>query len=105
LAERLQAKVFILNAAQATGSNNRRGDWLEEALMDLVNSARQAGVRVSYHTAFGFNREEILDLVRKEGVDLLVFGVDGRYLRRSLLRLEPRVVSRIVQVKEKDHSN
>ena len=105
LAERLHAEVFILNANRPPRQEYTQKNGLEDALLDLVNSARQAGLGVSYHTARGFNKEEILQFVKEEGVDLLVFGEDGVELRRSLVRIKPRPAIRIVEVRDKAHTH
>jgi nucleotide-binding universal stress UspA family protein len=103
LAERLQAQVYILQKAAVPGFENPVSGWLEEALLDLINSARQAGLTVSHHLAHRELEVEIVDLVKEEGIDVLVFGGDNGACERLLLHVKPLVSSQIILVKEKDH--
>jgi hypothetical protein len=103
LAKRLQAQIYILQGAAVTGFENPLSGWLEEALLDLINSARQAGLTVSHHIAYRELEVEIVGLVKEEGIDVLVFGGDDQVCERLLLQVKPLVPSQIIQVKEKDH--
>jgi hypothetical protein len=105
LAERLQARVYILQQDAVAGAEDPFATWLDEALADLINSARQAGLTVSHHIAHREFREEIVGLTKEEGIDLLVFGADDGACDRLLLQVKPLVSSQIIQVKEKDHIN
>ena len=103
LAERLQAQVYILQQAAVTGLENPRSVWLDEALSDLINTARQAGLTVSHHIADGELRGEIIAMARAEGIDVLVFGEEEGIGERFLVQLKSLVAGQIIQVKEKDH--
>jgi hypothetical protein len=102
LAERLNAHVYILQHAAVSGLDNPLSMWVDEALLDLINSARQAGLMVSHHIAHRNLEEEIVGLVRNEGIDVLVFGDDDGAGERLLLQIKPLIPSQIIQVKEKD---
>ena len=103
LAERIEAQVFILQSDDATGADSSLTLFLGEALSDLINSARQAGLNVSHHIAHKELKEEIVGLVKDEHIDLLVFGVDEKLNKRLLLQVKPLVSSQIIQVSEKKH--
>ena len=103
LAERIEAQVYILQQDKDTGTNNPMTVYMGEALSDLINSARQAGLHVSHHIAHKELKEEIIGLVRAESIDLLVFGAEDGLNRRLLLQLKPLVSSQIIQVKGKNH--
>lgn len=102
LAERLGAHVYILQQITAPASG-ALSIWMAEALLDLVNSARQAGLVVSHHVTDRLFEEEIVALVRKEGIDVLVCGDDDGVGERLLLQIKPLISSQIIQVKGKDH--
>lgn len=104
VAGRMQAEVFILkvNEPADAGSDTKR-DWKEEAMLDLVISARQAGLTVSYHVATGLFEDEVLNMIHKEGIDLVVLGEDERILMHALVRLRSRFSSQVIQVKSKDN--
>jgi hypothetical protein len=103
LAERLSAHVYILQQAAASSLDNPLSIWMGEALSDLINSARQAGLVVSHHVTHRLLEEEIVGLVRNEGIDVLVFGDDDAADERLVLQIKPLIPSQIIQVKGKDH--
>jgi nucleotide-binding universal stress UspA family protein len=103
LAERIKARVYILQSDNGTGADSSLTLYMEEALSDLINSARQAGLNVSHHIAHKALKEEIVGLVKDEHIDLLVFGVDEKVDKRLLRQVKPLVSSQIIQVKGKKH--
>ena len=105
LAERLSAHVYILQQADASGLDNPLSMWMGEALLDLINSARQAGLVVAHHITHRNFEEEIVGLVRDEGIDVLVFGDDDAAGERLVLQIKPLIPSQIIQVKGKNHIN
>jgi len=103
LAERVQSHVYILQYAPLSSGKTQHSAWMDEALSDLINSARQAGLTVSHLVTHREIGAEIVDLVREEGIDLLVFGTDAGLSDRLLLHIKPLVPTQVIQVKEKDH--
>jgi len=103
LAERLRAQVYILRHDEVDASPNSIATWLDEALLDLINSARQAGLTVSHHIAHRELKEEIVGLVKDESIDVLVFGTDNGACEHLMLQIKDLVSSQIIQVREKDH--
>ena len=102
LAERIKAQVYILQQDDGVGPENPMFPYIGEALSDLINSARQAGLNVSHHIAHDELKEEIVELVRTEGIDLLVFGDEDDVNPRILKQVKPLVSSLIFQVKGKN---
>lgn len=102
LAERVQSHVYILQNIPPETGQTQFSSWLDEALADLVNSARQAGLTVSHHVTHRELSTEIIDLVREEGIDLLIFGSEDGPGDRLLLQIKPLIPAQIIQVKEKD---
>jgi hypothetical protein len=98
-ADRLQAAVILLRFADRL---EQRRLWVEEALADLVASARLAGLSLSVVEANGTPVREIVDLADSERIDLLVFSEDQRQLEREVLELAPRLGHIVIQVREKD---
>jgi len=106
LAERLPGpRSYILRHDAVEDSPNSIAVWLDKALLDLINSARQAGLAVSHHIAHRELKEEIVDLVKDEGIDVLVFGADNGACEHLMLQIKDLVPSQIIQVREKDHIN
>ena len=105
LAERLQAQVYILQQSSITGENDQHSLWLDAALSDLINTARQAGLIVSHHIASGEMKGEIIEMSMAEGIDVLVFGDEDGISESLPLQLKPMFHEQIIHVKEKDHIN
>jgi nucleotide-binding universal stress UspA family protein len=103
LAERIKAQVYILQSDDDTGADQSLQFYRGEALSDLINSARQAGLKVSHHIAHKALNEEIVGLVKDEHIDLLVFGEEETLNKRLLLQVKPLVSSQIIQVRGKKH--
>jgi nucleotide-binding universal stress UspA family protein len=103
LAERIKAQVYILQPDDAMGADSSMRIYMGEALSDLINSARQAGLKVSHYIAHKALKEEIVGLVKDEHIDLLVFGVEEKLDKRLLLQVKPLVSSQIIQVRGKKH--
>ena len=104
-ADRMKAQVFILKVNQPNEPINNKHAWIEEAMRDLINSARQAGITVSYHVADGDFEDEILSMVRAEGIDLVVLGENEVHLNHSLLQFRSRIPGQVIQVKGKNGVN
>lgn len=103
LAERMRANVYIL-LLESLGDRDDLAPW-EEALLELINNAREAGLAVSYHIGKGSFEEEVMAFILEEDIDLIVFGGDEAYLASSLLRIKSRAPVKIIQVKKKNDVN
>lgn len=101
LAERIQAKVFIL-LARHSANHPGIGSWVEEVLMDVIHSACEEGLQVSYHIAEDGFEEEVLSLVESEHIDLIVVGAEKGPVKDSLQRIIPQMSTQIIQVRGKD---
>ncbi len=105
LAARLKAKVYILQQVAHTEDERQFSSWLDEALSDLINNARQAGLTVSHYLTRRELGKEAVDLAKAEGIDLLVFDADEGLNERFLLQVRSLALPQIIQVKEKDWVN
>jgi len=101
LAKRLDAQVYILQQA-ARSSVPPFGSTLEDALNDLINSAREDGLTLSHYIATRDLKEEIISVAREEGVDLLVMEADDETGLRLVRQVEPLFAGQIIQVRGKD---
>ena len=103
LAERLHAQVYILRQSSVKGQKDQHSLWFDAALSDLINIARQAGLRVAHHIASGEMKGEIIGMSMAEGIDVLVFGDEDGISESLPLQLKPMFHKQIIHVKEKDH--
>jgi hypothetical protein len=101
LAERLRARVFILQWSGNGDDRDIDSAWLDEALADLVASARLAGRHLSHLKVIGPPEEEVVGLIKDERIDYLVLREGRSGIERRLLQLEPDLTHRIIRVKER----
>jgi hypothetical protein len=102
LADRLDAHIHILQQSLARRTESQQTVWLHETLQDLINDARQNDILVSQYTVNTNFKDEIVDLVRSEHIDLLIFSADQALSEDLLLQIMPLIPSQIIQVREKD---
>ena len=95
--------MFIVQQSKGDGELEPHSVWLEEALHDLISSARLAGLDVTHLVTTGDTAGKIISLVKSEGITLLVLGVDDGDYENFILQMKPHLPCQIVQVKEKDH--
>ena len=103
LAERIQAKVFIL-LARPSGNSNQMDGWVEDVLMDVIHGACEEGLQVSYHIAENGFEDEVIGLVESEHIDLIVVSAEKGPIKDILQRIIPRMSAQIIQVKGKDNT-
>lgn len=103
LASRIRAQVYILRHDAEGLSAGSTATWFEKALLDLINSARQAGLTVSDLITHRELIKEVVDLVRAESMDVLVFGAGNGACKRLIHQIKDTFAGQIIQVKEKDH--
>lgn len=100
LARRLQAQIYILQQAQTEGTApSATSAYINDALSDLINSARQMGLVVFHHIANVDMKQEIVELVKEESIGFLVFSVDDIESRHFIREIKSLVSSQIIQVK------
>jgi hypothetical protein len=101
LAERIQAKVFVLLFLQP-GNPHQLDSWVEQVLMDVIHGACEEGLQVSYHIAENGFEDEVINLVESEHIDLIVVSADKSAIKDILRRIIPQMSTQIVQVRGKD---
>ncbi|MBF0528362.1 MAG: universal stress protein [Deltaproteobacteria bacterium] len=100
LADRVPSQIFVLKS-ESTEIKKNNHDWLDKALMDLINTGRRAGLTISYHITCAQFEEEVINFARNERIDLLVIGGDEQNIDRILNKLKDRVSGQVVTVKQK----
>jgi nucleotide-binding universal stress UspA family protein len=103
LAERIQAKVFILLSRQL-GNPHQIDSWVEEVLMDVIHGACEEGLQVSYHIAEDGFEDEVISLVESEHIDLIVVSAEKGPIKDILQRIIPQMSTQIIQVRGKDNT-
>lgn len=104
LAARIRAQVQILRHDARGLSANSKAIWFEKALLDLINSARQAGLTISDHITHQELTKDVVDLIRNENIDILVFGVGNGACKRLIFQIKDTFPGQIIQVKKRTTS-
>ncbi len=103
LAARIRAQVYILRHDAEGLSANSKAIWFEKALLDLIYSARQAGLTVSDLITHQELTKDVVDLIKDESIDVLVFGAGNGACKQLIFQIKDTFPGQIIQVKEKDH--
>jgi nucleotide-binding universal stress UspA family protein len=103
LAERIDAKVFII--VFKMNPEMKPAPPHEEACLEMVHSAREAGVPVSFHFVRERTERELYDFVQAEHIDVVVIGARDKTMRALTRGLSPRLPVQIIRVEEKQDIN
>ncbi len=105
LAKRIPARVFILEFVRS-GRGDLKRIPEEDLLGDLITTARQCGLNVSYHTVWGIPfEEEVIGFVHEEGIHILVLEEGGEHWNRFLRYAGATMPTQVILVKEKKGRN
>jgi len=106
LAKRIPARVFILEFVRSGRGEDRQGMSEQDLLGDLITTARQSGLNVSYHTVWGVPFEkEVIGFLHEEGIHILVLEEGGEHWNRFLRHTGATMPSQVILVKEKKGQN
>lgn len=98
----MHAKLIILTIdLNEKSADSHIENWAQEALHDLVQSASQQGLPVSYHIAQDGFEKEITGLIAEENIDLLVFGAGDKRMADAMQGLKPKIGAQLIKVREK----
>jgi K+-sensing histidine kinase KdpD len=100
LAERLSARLIILRIEPLKGKTALSG-WMDDALFEILNRARETGLAVSCNTLRDGSGEAVLGFVQEQGIDVLVVGEHERHWEKDVLRMNSRMPTQIIRVEEK----
>lgn len=101
LAERLHARVYIFRSVSAHQIDDVMYLWLNEAISDLVASARSAGLSVTDYISDGDIQSELTELIKTENIDFMIFSPEEQIDEPLLHQLKSQVMAQFIQVKEK----
>ena len=102
LAERLDAQIYILQQAPPVNTDTQQTLWFNETLQDLFNDARRNKIALSHYFINTNFADEIIDLVKTEHIDMLVFSADAEVTESLLFHVKSQVPSQIIQVRDKN---
>jgi K+-sensing histidine kinase KdpD len=100
LAERIKAQVILLRIEPLEQKTALAG-WVDEAVFELLNRAREAGMSVSCNTLRDHSRAAVIGFVREQEIDVLVVGENERRWIKDLLQMKSGMPTQIIRVSEK----
>lgn len=100
LAERIMAKVFVLFFKDGNPDQDQV-TMLEKACMEMVHSACEEGMNVSFHIARDGFDVEFPNFIRIEHIDLIVIGDDEMDMESTIRSIKPALSVQIIKVKGK----
>jgi nucleotide-binding universal stress UspA family protein len=104
LAKRIGGKVFII-FFKNENSAMKNSAQPEAACREMVNSAREEGVSVSFHYARDRSQHELIEFIKAEQIDLLVMGTKDARMEAITRGIKPRVSVQIIKVEGKQDIN
>jgi len=104
LAKRIGGKVFIL-FFKNENPDMKNSDQPEAACREMINSAREEGVFVSFHFAQDRSEQELVDFIKAEQIDLIVMGTKDARMGAIIRGIKPRVSVQIIKVEGKQDIN
>jgi K+-sensing histidine kinase KdpD len=103
LAERIKAQVIVLRVEPVEQKTALAG-WIDEAVLELLNRAREAGTSVSCNTLRDRSKEAVVGFVKEQEIDVLVVGEKERFWGNDLLQMKSRMPTQIIRVSEKEEA-
>jgi K+-sensing histidine kinase KdpD len=100
LADRIKAQVILLRIEPLEQKTALAG-WVDEAVFELLNRAREAGMSVSCNTLRDHSRAAVVGFVREQEIDVLVVGENERRWVKDLLQMKSGMPTQIIRVSEK----
>ena len=104
LAERIRAKIFVL-FFKSENSGQRQMTPLEKACLEMIHSACEEGLSVSFHIANDEVEVEFFNIIKTEHIDLIVVGAGDTEMESAIKGIKPGVSIQIVKVKGKNNIN
>jgi K+-sensing histidine kinase KdpD len=103
LAERIKAQVIVLRIEPVEQKTALAG-WVDEAVLELLNHAREAGMSVSCNTLRDPSRAALVGFVQEQDIDVIVVGENGGRWVKVLLQMKSGMPTQIIRVSEKDEA-
>jgi len=104
LSERITAKIFVLLFKNESDIQNQTSP-LEEACLEMVHSAREEGMSVSFHITNELPGVELFSIIKIEHIDLIVIGGGDIEMESVIKGIKLGASVQIIKVKGKDNIN
>jgi nucleotide-binding universal stress UspA family protein len=102
LAERVKARVYLLFFRDAS---MKAPSLVEDACTEVIQTAREDGLQVSYHISESNYEDELLSVIESKHIDLIVMNHTETGLEKAIKRIIPLISCQVVQVRDKNDIN
>lgn len=104
LAKRIKGKVFII-FFKSDNPGMQNSPPIEEACLEMVHSAREEGVSVSFNIVHDRFEHELIDFIKTEHIDLIVMGNKDAMMEAITKEIRPSVSVQVIKVEGKQDIN
>ncbi|MBW1812987.1 MAG: universal stress protein [Deltaproteobacteria bacterium] len=104
LAERIQSRLFVLSLENATTEQGKKNPVIE-ACLDVIHSACEQGLQISFHIASDSAEEKLLKLLEREHIDLIILSDTEIQVEKMIRGIMTMISCQVIQVKEKNDIN
>ena len=101
LAERIQSRILVLSLEEST----KKQSQFIEACLDVIRSACEQGLHISFHIVSNSSDIEFLKLLERESIDLIIISDTEIRIEKKIRKIMSMVSCQIVQVREKNDIN
>lgn len=103
-AERIQSRIFVLSFEKAAEEQNEKNPVIE-ACLDVIHSACEQGLQISFHIAPDDAEEKLLKLLEREHIDLIILSDAENQVEKMVRNIMTMISCQVIQVKEKNDIN
>lgn len=103
LTERIRSRLFILSLQEV--SEAQTPNPVMSACREIVQSACEEGLQVSFHIVSGNVETELVKLLEREHIDLVIINDSEIQIKTIIRRIMPLISCQVIQVKEKNDIN
>jgi len=105
LAERVKAKVFVFCSKSNGDFIHNQMTSLENACLEMIHSACEEGMAVSFHIAGSKFEEELIKFIQTEYIDLIVVSSGDTEMESAVKRIKSELSIQVIKVKGKNNIN
>lgn len=104
LAARIQSRLFVLSF-EAVPETPGKTSPVIEACLDVIHSACEEGLQISFHIAGDNSQKEFLELLEREHIDLIIISDTETRIEKMIKQIMPQISCQVVQVETKNNIN
>jgi len=104
LAARIPSRLFVLSF-ESIPKNPEKPSPVIDACLDVIHSACEEGLQISFHMVADNCPTEFLELLEMEHIDLIIISDSEIRIKKKIKQIMPQISCQVVQVKTKNDIN